>query len=182
MCVRACMYVSCHHSQTNMDFDEVLNLEEQFYQEGYQEGREANLRDNYLEGKQYGLQVGFQRYALLGQIRGICEVLESRTTDAALQKNVDAVKRIIDSVPTDNDDTNVAAYERSMVRLRNKFRLVLTLLRKQSQDARRSKTDALTFEKVEQVSRIVAGELQGYVEDADTGASDLAVRTQAQLW
>lgn len=37
-----------------MDFDNLLNLEEQYYQEGFLEGQNENIKQSFLEGKQYG--------------------------------------------------------------------------------------------------------------------------------
>lgn len=36
-----------------MDFDGLLTLEEQYYQDGYREGQNENLKQNFLEGKQF---------------------------------------------------------------------------------------------------------------------------------
>ena len=59
-----------------MDYeDELLALEEQFYEEGFKEGWNASLLNSFLESKQFDLQVGFQRFVLIYQILGICDII-----------------------------------------------------------------------------------------------------------
>ena len=47
---------------SDFDIDEVLNLEEEQYNLGFKEGQEHSTKEQYLEGKQYGYQTGFQRF------------------------------------------------------------------------------------------------------------------------
>lgn len=82
-----------------MDFDGLLTLEEQYYQDGYREGQNENLKQNFLEGKQFGLQVGFQRFIILGQMKGLCDVLDSYNfQNPMLEKNIHTVRTLINLV------------------------------------------------------------------------------------
>ncbi|CCE62104.1 hypothetical protein TPHA_0B04350 [Tetrapisispora phaffii CBS 4417] len=155
------------------EFDEVLKLEERFYKEGFEEGRRENLQHNYIEGKQFGLQVGFQRFILIGQMLGICNVLTARySTNAALMKSVESVRKLIESIKFDNDAENVENYEVTVVKLKNKFRIILLALQRQLKGKKR--TEVMNYDKVEEITRIIAGEVIGFNEDEDTTKQFLA--------
>ena len=47
---------------SDIDIDNVLNLEEEQYELGFKEGQIQGTKDQYLEGKEYGYQTGFQRF------------------------------------------------------------------------------------------------------------------------
>lgn len=160
-----------------MDTDYLLSLEEQFYREGYEEGAKEQAQHNYNEGKQYGLQVGFQRFLLLGQIEGLIEVIESSgTLSTSISKNIDTVRGILTGIKMDNNDKSVADYEARLIRTRNKLRTILLLLQRQKDNA---STDPITLDDVEKVSMSMAGQLKAYVEkEAHQGD----VNDQTQDW
>ncbi|SCU95838.1 LAFA_0G02608g1_1 [Lachancea sp. 'fantastica'] len=160
-------------------FDDVLNLEEQFYQEGYQEGRNENLAHNLIEGKQYGLQVGFQRFTLIGLIQGCCNLLKTQQLNPSIDKNIDVVLGLISEIPHNNEEASVQIYERNLVKIKNKFRVLLMALSKQWKNLAPEPGNKLTFEAVEKMSRIVAGELNAFVEESGTEATS---QPQADMW
>ncbi|CEP64364.1 ribosome biosynthesis protein LTO1 LALA0_S11e02410g [Lachancea lanzarotensis] len=160
-------------------FDYVLNLEEQFYQEGYQEGRHENLAHNLIEGKQYGLQVGFQRFILIGLVQGCCSVLKTLELNASIDKNIDLIVGLISEIPGDNEDVSVLTYERNLVKLKNKFRVLLMALSKHWKHLAPDSGDRLTFEAVEKMSKIVAGELNAFAEETDAESTP---QPQADMW
>ncbi|KAK0726992.1 DUF1715 domain-containing protein [Lasiosphaeria miniovina] len=51
-------------------FDDVLNLEEQFYQEGYKEGQADGIRAGRAEGRSLGLEKGFLKFVESGTLYG----------------------------------------------------------------------------------------------------------------
>ncbi|CAB4253820.1 similar to Saccharomyces cerevisiae YNL260C Putative protein of unknown function with similarity to a human protein overexpressed in oral cancers [Maudiozyma barnettii] len=161
------------------EFDELLNLEEEFYKEGYAEGQNENLKNNFLEGKQFGLQVGFQRYVLLGQMIGICDVLDSfDLNSSALSKNVQSIRTLISQVEMTNDDENVEELGKIMIKLKNRFRTIMITFQR---IMKKEKREPFTFEVIEEISRIVAGEVQGFVEDEDVTEAK-TTQDQAQAW
>lgn len=165
--------------QLTMDFDNLLNLEEQYYQEGFREGQNENITQNFLEGKQYGLQVGFQRFILLGQMEGLCNVIESYgLQNPVLVKNIQTIRTLMKDVKMNNDDESVVEYEKVLVKLKNKFRTVLITLQRL---VKNEKKKGLTFEIFEDVSRTIAGEIKGFVEDENT-AERKNTQDQAQSW
>ncbi|SCV03165.1 LANO_0G02542g1_1 [Lachancea nothofagi CBS 11611] len=163
-----------------MDYDETVNLEEQFYQVGFEEGRRENLEHNLIEGKQYGLQVGFQRFLFLGLVQGVCNSLKALKLSPSIEKNVNLMLELIDEIPMGNENASVEIYERNMVKLKNKFRLLLMVLSKHWKDLAPYSSAKLTYEQLEKITKIVAGELNSYVEDDD--GTDSSARTQPDTW
>lgn len=58
------------HDENRDPFDSILSLEDQFYQEGYKLGEEDGRRAGLLEGRLFGLEKGFEKYACMGQLHG----------------------------------------------------------------------------------------------------------------
>lgn len=145
--------------------DELLTLEEQFYQEGYQEGHEKNLEDNFLEGKQFGLQVGFQRFIFLGQVIGVCNIIESLNLGSSIvDKNTKSLREWVEGIEMNNDDENVEKLEKVIVKIKNKFRTLLLSVQKLTK-SKGSKT--INFDEVENITQVIAGELKSFTEDED---------------
>lgn len=148
-----------------MDTDYLLNLEQQYYQEGYEKGANEKAKENYVEGKQFGLQVGFQRFLILGQIQGIIEVLKGSLEDkSTVSRNVENIDSLLAAIEMSNDDDAVAGYESKILKVRNKLRNVLLSLQRRSG---RSTETSLTLEDVEEVCTKIAGQLKAYVEDEE---------------
>ncbi|CAI4718582.1 AEL_collapsed_G0045760.mRNA.1.CDS.1 [Saccharomyces cerevisiae] len=165
--------------QIKMDFDNLLNLEEQYYREGFLEGQNENIKQSFLEGKQYGLQVGFQRFTLLGQMEGLCDVIESYGLHSpTLEKNIHTIRTLMKGLKMNNDDESVMEFERVLIKLKNKFRTILITLHRLVKDKR---TPTVTFEVFEDVSRAIAGEIRGFVENEDI-AKNKTKQNQAQSW
>lgn len=77
-----------------------------------------------------------------------------------------------------NDDENVVGFEKTLVKLKNKFRTILIALQRLIKD---EKKKSLTFEMFEDVSRAIAGEIKGFVED-DESTKKKSTQDQAQSW
>lgn len=52
------------------NFDEVLGLEEQFYNDGYQQGLTDGIQAGRIEGRTFGLEKGFEKYVESGRLNG----------------------------------------------------------------------------------------------------------------
>ena len=58
-------------STTEVDpFDSVLTLEDKFYNEGYDLGVSDGSRAGLIEGRFFGLERGFEKYASMGKLHG----------------------------------------------------------------------------------------------------------------
>ncbi|ODQ59370.1 hypothetical protein WICANDRAFT_44830, partial [Wickerhamomyces anomalus NRRL Y-366-8] len=111
-----------------MDFDEVLNLEEQFYKEGFEEGQAESTKKSFLEGKEYGLQAAFQKYVFVGQVQGIVDLLVEGfggELSGQAKSQLDQIVVLIDSIKTDNDYGNVVESEKIITKIRNKVRILM---------------------------------------------------------
>ncbi|RFU27920.1 hypothetical protein B7463_g8403, partial [Scytalidium lignicola] len=51
-------------------FDEILDLEEQFYNDGYQQGLADGVKAGRIEGRTFGLEKGFEKYIESGKLHG----------------------------------------------------------------------------------------------------------------
>lgn len=51
-------------------FDEVLGLEEKFYNDGYKQGLTDGIAAGLIEGRKFGLEKGFEKYVESGRLYG----------------------------------------------------------------------------------------------------------------
>ncbi|KAF4636328.1 hypothetical protein G7Y89_g1748 [Cudoniella acicularis] len=51
-------------------FDEILDLEEKFYDDGYQQGLADGVKAGRIEGRTFGLEKGFEKYLESGKLHG----------------------------------------------------------------------------------------------------------------
>ncbi|KAL6947329.1 hypothetical protein ACO0QE_002212 [Hanseniaspora vineae] len=141
------------------DEDEVLNLEDKFYQEGFEDGRNENLEQNLLEGRQYGLQVGFQRVSIVGQIQSICETIQTITENNSLKSHCQVVLDEIKQLRFTNEETDVAQFGKVLVKLKNKLRLILMVWN------RSNRQQKILYDDVFAVNQKFSGTLTAYTED-----------------
>lgn len=117
----------------NMDL--ILNLEEQYYREGYLEGQAESTKRQYKEGKEYGYQTGFQRFLVLGYIKGLVEYweknLDKYEASESIRHHIDQTWILIKLVDLSNDDEAVKRYEKSILKIRNKARILASLCKEQ---------------------------------------------------
>jgi hypothetical protein len=59
-------------------FDVVLNLEDQYYQEGFQAGIEDGSRAGLIEGRFFGFEKGFEKFLEMGKLSGRACVWSAR--------------------------------------------------------------------------------------------------------
>ncbi|KAI9788820.1 MAG: hypothetical protein M1835_002044 [Candelina submexicana] len=64
-------------------FDSLLGLEDTFYEEGYQLGVADGSRAGRIEGRVFGLEKGFEKYAAMGRLHGRSAVWAGRLPRAA---------------------------------------------------------------------------------------------------
>ncbi|KAK1756854.1 hypothetical protein QBC47DRAFT_377841 [Echria macrotheca] len=63
-------------------FEDVLNLEEQFYQDGYKQGQADGVKAGRIEGRSLGLEKGFQKFVESGRLYGRAIVWANRLPSA----------------------------------------------------------------------------------------------------
>jgi len=68
-------------------FDEVLGLEERFYDEGYKQGTEEGIQAGKIEGRALGLEKGFEKFLESGRLYGKSLVWASRLPRTSAPQN-----------------------------------------------------------------------------------------------
>lgn len=136
------------------DLDDVLNLEEDYYKEGYKEGREHSTKQQYIEGMEYGYQTGFQRFLVVGYIQGLVEYWELHLdsygpSNKALAAHLSQLTELVATIPTTNGDDEVEVYEKQLSKARNKLRVVAMLTK-----------ESWKISKLDDLVREVGGQLQ----------------------
>lgn len=115
----------------DLDIDEVLNLEEEQYSLGYKEGQEQATKEQYLEGKQYGYQTGFQRFLIVGIVKGLAQDwfdnLDKYGSTKSLQNHINQLHDLISDIPLSNGDEEVEKYEKNIKKARNKLRVIANI-------------------------------------------------------
>lgn len=59
-------------------FDEILNLEDNFYSEGYAKGMADGARAGLIEGRSFGIEKGFEKFVEAGRLYGKAVVWANR--------------------------------------------------------------------------------------------------------
>lgn len=59
-------------------FDELLNLEDSYYQEGYDLGEADGAHAGLVEGKLFGVEKGFEKAVSMGRLSGRAQVWQRR--------------------------------------------------------------------------------------------------------
>lgn len=71
-------------------FDELLGLEDQFYNEGYELGLADGAKAGRTEGRAFGLEKGFEKYVESGRLYGKSLVWFSRLRSSSSQRPQDS--------------------------------------------------------------------------------------------
>lgn len=117
----------------DIETDEVLNLEEVYYQEGFQEGQEHGAKQQLMEGKEFGYQTGFQRFLIIGYITGLLEDWRTNIEkygglgNKSFENHLSQLEDLMKQVQLTNGDEEVATFEKVIGKARNKLRLLATL-------------------------------------------------------
>lgn len=132
--------MTCDNS---VDFDSVVNLEENFYRDSYHNAHEIGFEHTKLDGKQFGIQTGFQRFVLLGALKKFTQLV-----DEELQNNDDLPNKISDKmlksineilklsqgfysdglIETSNTPADVESYEKQMKLIKSKAKILYSKL------------------------------------------------------
>ncbi|KAM9932929.1 hypothetical protein OXX80_007436 [Metschnikowia pulcherrima] len=111
---------------SDINLDAALDLEEEFYEKGFKEGHEHSAKEQFLEGKMYGLQTGFQRFLVVGYLQSLLEIWTCENTPS-LQTHLEQLRKILGEISLSNDDEAVAKYEKAITSARNKARVIAAI-------------------------------------------------------
>ncbi|KAI5954176.1 hypothetical protein KGF54_001951 [Candida jiufengensis] len=113
----------------DIETDDTLGLERQYYDIGYKEGIDQSTKEQYLEGKQFGYQTGFQRFLIVGYIRGLIQDwelnLKKYDNQQSLNNHLSQIKSCMDKISLVNNDKEVEKFEINLRKSRNKLRVLV---------------------------------------------------------
>jgi Essential protein Yae1, N terminal len=75
------------NAPTSDPFEDVLNLEEQFYNEGYQQGLADGIKAGRIEGRSVGMGQGFDKFFESGMLHGKALVWAGRLQKSSVDSN-----------------------------------------------------------------------------------------------
>ena len=105
---------------SDIDIDNVLNLEEEQYELGFKEGQIQGTKDQYLEGKEYGYQTGFQRFLIIGYIQELMKFwlshIDQYNNSSSLRNHLNNLEDIMAQISITNGDKEVEDYEKILKR------------------------------------------------------------------
>ena len=70
-------------------FDDLLSLEDKFYKEGYDLGVSDGERAGRVEGRLFGLEKGFEKYAAMGRLHGRAIIWAGRLPEIRVPADVE---------------------------------------------------------------------------------------------
>lgn len=125
------------------DFDTLLSLEDQYYSEGHALGVADGSRAGRIEGRVFGLEKGFEKFAAMGALAGRCAVWEARAAPndgvqtkepqlKRLPKNARLAKHLqtlyalteAESLSTQNDEDSVTDFDDRFKRAEGKMKVI----------------------------------------------------------
>jgi hypothetical protein len=77
----------------NDPFDDLLELENEYYKEGYEAGVADSTYAGLIEGKVFGIEKGYEKALELGKLHGRALVWQSRFSSSKKTANSDDVQR-----------------------------------------------------------------------------------------
>ncbi|OAQ61693.1 hypothetical protein VFPPC_16543 [Pochonia chlamydosporia 170] len=135
-------------------FDDILNLEDNFYQQGYTQGLADGEKAGRMEGRSFGMQKGFEKFLESGRLASraviwanrlppqsqqdqsadseVAKQKETKCTlpplpsNARLDKNVRMVYSLVepDTLSTENTDEAVQDFDDRVKRAQGKVKVV----------------------------------------------------------
>lgn len=116
------------------DVDQILNLEQEYYEQGYQEGQDFSTKQQYIEGKEYGYQTGFQRFLIVGYIQGLLgswkhniDDYEKGSKNISLRNHLEQLGELVNNIPITNGADEVKLFETRINKARNKVRVIANI-------------------------------------------------------
>lgn len=114
-------------------FEELLQLEERYYQKGVEEGQERAeelaFQDGYTMGRRIGMEIGEELGWYRGSLMAWEALLKSRpegTSSSKLPNALENLRTMIDEFPSDPTDENILT---KLERIRAKFKHLTALLK-----------------------------------------------------
>ncbi|KAM5352601.1 hypothetical protein ACJ41O_005323 [Fusarium nematophilum] len=127
-------------------FEDVLNLEERFYAEGYQQGLTDGVQAGRIEGRSFGMEKGFEKFLESGRLASRAIVWANRipprngssssggepctlpplSRNSRLEKNINTLYALVEpeTLSTENSDEAVQDFDDRVKRAQGKAKIV----------------------------------------------------------
>ncbi|KPM39078.1 hypothetical protein AK830_g7507 [Neonectria ditissima] len=126
--------------------EDVFNIEERFYNEGYEQGLRDGVQAGRIEGRSFGMEKGFEKFLESGRLAGKAVVWANRVPpqavgaagakepctlpqlpkNARLEKNINTLYALVepDTLSTANSDEAVQDFDDRVKRALGKAKIV----------------------------------------------------------
>jgi hypothetical protein len=133
------------NNNENIDFDSLLDLENQFYNNSYNNAYKTGESHTFRDGKQFGIQTGFQRFVLIGALKKLLELLKNNNNNSdnysdRQLKSIDDLLNLLNSFYNNNNNNNnnlinstnnindVNYYEKNIKLIKSKIKVLFSQL------------------------------------------------------
>lgn len=118
---------------SDLDFDALLDLENEFYQESYDAAYEVGRNHTMRDGKQFGYQTGFQRFTIVGAINRLLTLVKQYSNDNIPERKLSQLNQLIqlsDELMSHNTNSaaDVSFFEDNIKTLTSKAKVLLPQL------------------------------------------------------
>ncbi|KAI5467206.1 hypothetical protein BGZ63DRAFT_468993 [Mariannaea sp. PMI_226] len=146
--------INQHPIMATDPLDDVFNIENRFYTEGYQQGLKDGVQAGRIEGRSFGMEKGFEKFLESGRLAGKAIVWANRTPqqqqgasgddteshetcklpqlprNPRRDKNISAVYALVepDTLSTENTDEAVQDFDDRVKRAQGKAKIVERML------------------------------------------------------
>ena len=151
-------------------FDSLLNLEDDFYRDGYQLGVADGSRAGYLEGRAFGIEKGFDKFFAMARIYGRATVWAARLQNVnhaegdpvdsdlseqslrplpvnrRLEGHIQNLMALVDpsTLSMENDEDSVSEFDDRLNRAKAKVKLIEKIIGEASFDEQLTTHDSRT--------------------------------------
>jgi len=163
-------------------FDDLLNLEDNYYQDGYRLGVDDGSRTGRIEGRTFGLEKGFDKFFEMGKLHGKSQIWSSRLpkpAEESLQVKVAAEAHVktlpensrlekhirtlfalteLESLSTSNGEDDVSEFDDRFKRAVSKAKVVENIIGEHGQEQETGGVNGPAERKGVKLSRAAAAE------------------------
>ena len=111
-----------------MDFDALLNYEDECFQDGFARGQQQGVTQGHTEGRELGIHTGYQKFLSMGvlqaRIKHWQELLAEDQIGEKQRPAIEALAKAIDTPTLENTLEGVEEFDRRVKLAKNKCRVL----------------------------------------------------------
>lgn len=111
-----------------IDWDQVLNLEQESFSKGYEDGRSQAIEAGQNDGYKVGVKIGMEKYIPLGIMQSRTRHLKS-TPEATNLPSLKSLETLIETGEVKNTPDEIQAFERRYKLAKTKARILTSKLK-----------------------------------------------------